>query len=325
MSAWPYLTQFTKVIDASTELSDVSKKTYKDRLRRLTTMTGHDVDWIIMHCKGVYEAIKKYETQTQKGYINTVLMLFKYTDGLKKKKKKVYDCWYKLFMKVAAQAEEKYNNMEASDRQKKVYVPWAKILETRDGLAKDSQEYLLLSLYTMIPPSRADMNAVKILGSDDEVDVKKYPNYMVLYDDKIKLVYNEFKSKSRRLQKYEKILPANLEGVVRRSLMARPRDYLVVSPRTGQPYATGEAFAKYFDRVLERVFGKKVTINTLRHSFINSLDLNKLTPLEKEIIARDMMHSKDMMDKYRLLVPGSESANGRDQVCEVVCRDQHKS
>lgn len=322
MSAWPYLSQFTKVINASSELSDISKRTYRDRLRRLTTLTGHDVDWIIMHCKDVHEVIKKYETQTQKGYINTVLMLFKYTEGLKKKKKKVYDCWYKVFMKVAEEADAKYNNMEASDRQKKVYVAWAKILETRDTLVKDSQEYLLLSLYTMIPPSRADMNAVKVLKSDDEVDIKKHPNYMVLYDDKIKLVYNEFKSKSRRLQKYEKILPGNLEAVVRKSLEMKPRDFLVVSPRTGLPYATGEAFAKYFDRVLERVFKKKVTINTLRHSFINSLDLNKLTPLEKEIIARDMMHSKDMMDKYRLLVPGSESANGRDQVCEVVCRDK---
>jgi hypothetical protein len=315
-----YLAQFEKVIDRS-PLSDVSKKTYKARLRRLTTITKKDVDWIIMHCKETYDLLSKYSVETIKGYVNTVLTLFKHAPILKTKKKHVYRCWYKVFDEIAAKANEKYNNMQASDRQKDSYVSWAEIITKRDSLVnKSSQDYLLLCMYTMIPPSRADMNMIKIYDKDPE-DTKTYPNYMVVYNDKIKLVYNEFKSKSKRLQRYEKILPAHLETVVRKSLTANPREFLIVSPRTGLPYHNACSFSKYFDRLLEKHFKKKVTINTLRHSFVNSLDMNKLTPGEKDIIARDLMHSKDTMDKYRLSVSAQDSNTGKAKICEVVCRD----
>ena len=320
--SYPYLTQFKKVIDATSELSDASKKAYKDRLRRLTEMTSHDVDWIIMHPDAILERLQKYELQTQKSYINSILTLFRYTKNLKKKRRDVYDKWYKIFSKVHVKADEKYNTMEASDRQKQVYVAWAQILERRDELAKDSAEYLLLCLYTMIPPSRADMNCVKIYSDEQQVNVKKYPNHMIVGADKITLIYNEFKSKSRRLQKYEKILPGHLESIVRQSLKSKPREFLIVSPRTGKPYDNAGSFTRYFDRILERVFKKRVTINTLRHSFINSLDLNKLTPHEKDVISREMMHSRDMMDKYRLFVPAAQSNTGVDLSCEVVCKSR---
>jgi transcription termination factor NusB len=297
----PYLTRFYKVIDATSNLSILSKKAYKDRLRRLTILTNQDVNWIIMHCHETYDTIKQYQWQTQKSYINSVLTLFKYTKDLKKKYKKIYDCWYNLFVKVNAKTEEKYLTMTASDRQKAAYIAWPDILKIRDELDKDSIQYLLLCMYTMIPPSRADMNAIKIYYKKIPENIKKNPNYLVISDN-IKLVYNEFKSKSRRLQKYEKILPIELENIIRKSLKDNPRDFLIVSPRNNLPYHNTGSFTRYFDRMLEKIFKKKVTINTLRHSFVNSLDLNKLTPLEKEIISRDLMHSKDTMDKYRLAI-----------------------
>jgi len=299
--SYPYLVQFSKVID-STNLSDLSKKAYKDRLKRLTVMMNHDVNWIVMHCQETYESIKHYQWQTQKAYINSILTLFRYTKDLKKKYMKTYNCWYNIFLKVNHKTEEKYLTMTASDRQKQAYVSWPDIIKTRDQLDKDSMQYLLLCMYTMIPPSRADMNAIKIYYDVKDIDTKKYPNYLLISKDEIKLIYNEFKSKSRRLQKYEKILPSNLEDIIRKSLSVHPREFLIVSPRTNQPYHNVGSFTRYFDRLLEKIFKKRVTINTLRHSFVNSLDLNKLTPLEKEIISRDLMHSKDTMDKYRLAI-----------------------
>ncbi len=297
----PYFTQFCKVIDA-TNLSILSKKAYKERLKRLTILMNHDVNWIVMHCHETYEAIKHYQWQTQKAYINSILTLFKYTKDLKNKYAKTYNCWYNLFLKVNHKSEEKYLNMTANDKQKASYVSWSDIIKTRDELDKNSMQYLLLCMYTMIPPSRADMNAIKIYYDHKDVNVKKHPNHMIVMKDGIKLVYNEFKSKSRRLQKYEKTLPSELEEVICKSLTNHPRDFLIISPRTNEPYYNTGSFTRYFDRLLEKIFNKKVTINTLRHSFVNSLDLNKLTPLEKEIISRDLMHSKETMDKYRLII-----------------------
>jgi hypothetical protein len=311
-----FLKKFQDVID-QTDLSDISKQTYKYRMNRLTQITNHDMDWVLLHVDETYELIKSFAIQTQKGYINTALACFKYTKDFKKKRNTTYMKWYKLFQEVNAKAEEKYDNMEASARQQEVYVSWPDVIKAREELNKKSESYLLLSLYTMIPPSRADMNYIFIYDHEDPGD--KYPNYLHWTDAGMKLVYNEFKSKSKNLQKYEKVLPENLEEVVRQSLLEHPRQFLIVSPRTSKPYAKAASFAKYFDRMLEKIFNKRVTINTLRHSFVNSLDMNKLTPKEKELIAKDLMHSKDTMDKYRLAISAKDSHIGKDQICEVVC------
>lgn len=316
-----YLERFKKIID-STDLADESKKNYRFRLTRLTVITGKDLDWVIDHCKDTFEIMKKnniIEPQSVKAYINSILALFKYTKGLKEKKPKAHRCWFEFFKKVKAIADHKYETLQASEKQIKAYVPWQEIIKKRDELDKDTPDYLLLCLYTMIPPCRADLNMVKIYHDRDGKDSE---NYMVVYKNGgIRLVYNEFKSKSRKLQKYQKNLPENLEQVVKRSLKLQPREYLIVSPRTRRPYCNVKSYTTYFDRILFRVFQKNVTINTLRHSFVNSIDFNKMTPLEKTAIAQDLMHSTDTMDRYRLSVPSSQSETGKPRVCEVVCSD----
>jgi hypothetical protein len=214
--------------------------------------------------------------------------------------------------------------MKASDRQIEVYVPWDEVIKTRNELPTHSVEYLVLSLYTMIPPARADMNKVKIYKrrKPNPAEIKSDPNYLLVdKNGAMTLVYNEFKSRSRRLQMYKKILPADLTQVIFKSLKEKPRDYLIVSPRTGKPYDNAQTYTTYVDRIFEKIFKKKLTINTLRHSFINSLDLNKMTPEEKIDTANNLMHSVMMMDKYRLIVPAAESPTGNKQVCEVVCKD----
>lgn len=321
----PFLEKFGKVLDAS-PLSDSSKQAYKHRLRRLTDITGKDVDWILDHCKETMDKLKTKaklsEPQTLKSLINAVLVLFKYTLGLKDKKKKSYTCWYNAFDEVNKVAKARYDNLEATERQLASHVSWSDILQTRDSLNLNSVEYFILSLYTMIPPARADMNKVKIYTKEPtSKDVELVPNYLVIHNNGMKLVYNEFKSKGRRMLQYEKDLPSNLEEVIKKSLARNPRDYLIVSTRTGKPYDNAHSYTVYVDRVFSRIFKKNVTINSLRHSFINSLDFQRLTPAEKEIIAKDMMHSVSTMERYRWKLSGKESTTGKPQVCEVICRD----
>ncbi len=49
--------------------------------------------------------------------------------------------------------------------------------------------------------------------------------------------------------------------------------------------------------------------------------MNTITPLQKEQLARDMMHSPKMFDRYRLSIPAKDSEDGKAKVCEVVCKD----
>ena len=89
---------------------------------------------------------------------------------------------------MSTKAQEKYENMEASERQKRSYVSWADIITTRDNIKdKTSNEYLLLCMYTMIPPARADMNVIKIYYNNDQIDSKKYPNHLLINKNTINI------------------------------------------------------------------------------------------------------------------------------------------
>jgi hypothetical protein len=325
MANKPYLNKFKEVID-KTELSEQSKHTYKYRLERLTVLTKKDVDWILCNCKKTMQILKAnkiHEPQTVKGLINAVLTLYKHTKGLKEKKQKAYTCWVQNFKEVNKKAQEKYEKIEASPRQIEAYVPWGDIIKARDKLNKTSQEYFILCLYTMLPPARADFNKVRIVKQDEVTDalVKDYPNYLVVMTQGMKLVYNEFKTKSKKLQRYEKVLPVELVKVIKDSLRRYPRDFLVISYKTGEPYHKPNSFTQHVKTMLFNVFKKSMSINTLRHSFVNSFDMNDLTPMKKDELARDMMHSTAMFDRYRLSIPAKDSDDGKAKICDVVCKD----
>lgn len=178
----------------------------------------------------------------------------------------------------------------------------------------------------MLPPARADFNKVKIFNNTPPTSeqVKEYPNHLIITSKptyNMKLVYNEFKTKSRKLQVYEKHLPDNLIQVIKNSLKQNPREFLIVSEKTNEPYHKPNSFTQHVKRVLYKVFNKTMSINTLRHSFVNSVDMNTITPQEKEQLAKEMMHSPEMFDRYRLVIPASQSEDKKDKICEVVCRD----
>lgn len=320
----PFLKKFQDIIDKS-DLSDVSKTNYKYRLERLTILTNKDVDWILNNCKKTLTILKENkitEPQSVKAMINAILTIFKHTKGLRDTHKKSYTCWVDNFKEVNEKAQEKYEKIEASERQIEAYVPWAEILQKRDELDHTSQEYFILCLYTMLPPARADFNKVRIVKEDKITDalVKEYPNHLIISKKNMKLVYNEFKTKSKKLQMYEKVLPDSLTSVIKASLKRQPRDFLVVS-NNGEPYHKANSFTQLVKRVLYKVFQKNMSINTLRHSFVNSVDMNKITPQEKQQLASEMMHSPEMFDRYRLSIAAKDSEDGKAKVCEVVCKD----
>lgn len=304
-SKYPVLQNFKKLID-KLNMRETSKKAYKNRLQRLVEYTGKDVDWIISNCKKTMSALDKKgvtESQTRKGYVNSVMTLFKHTKGLQESKCKAYARWRECADEVHREADLRYETLEATERQIKAHVPWDEIIKIRDKLDKDSIEYLLLCLYTMIPPARADFNKVRIYKEKDRIiNEKEDASYLRIEGKgKMILVHNEFKSSD--YHKYVKELPLELVEVIEKSLKRHPRDYLIVSPRNNKPYELSGSYAVYFDRKLTKIFGKTASINMLRHSHNLQFDLNNLTPLEKKAIASDMMQSASTFEAYRFRIP----------------------
>ena len=137
------------------------------------------------------------------------------------------------------------------------------------------------------------------------------------------LVFNEFKTATQLQQKkrdsYVKELPKELVKVIKASLKDNPRSFLITSPRNNEPYHLANSYTQYFDRKLTKIFGKRTSINMLRHSSALNHQLDDMTPLEKKIIAKDMMHSPEMFEAYRYRLPddGKKSAKNKSKATVV--------
>lgn len=282
------------------ELSDVTKRVYLERIKYMLTTLKVDVFEIITHppkyiawIKDTFDALA-----TQKSYMSAILAIFRHNDGLKQQEGKHYAAWFEAFQDVHSKIDERYKKNEPSQKQYDGYVSYDAIVKRRDELPHGSDERLILSFYTYIPPLRADLNRVRIYDKTPHATPSE-PNYIILSDDNdATMILREYKTASSHDQ-YEKRLPAPLVKEIHQSLHTNPRDFLF-QDRNGNAYRAS-SFTKWVNRTLFKVFGKHLTISLIRHSFINSLDFNALTVQEKENIAKDMAHTIATQDRYRLI------------------------
>lgn len=325
------MTDYTEHLESS-NLKASSVKTYKEKLRNLQRLfETRDLDWILSHPVNVGKKLfVAYESPpTRKAHISAVLSLFRHSPGLKSRYPEAQKAWAQMFEKLETEITLKYENNEPSEKQLRNFVSWSEVLRKRKQLGAedpDSPEYLLLCLYTMIPPVRADFNNVIILEEEPtKAVIARAPNYLLIddFDDaeatKMTLCLNDYKTagSGENAKAYRKDLPGDLVSVLRRSLNHHPRDHLIVSPKTGEPFHIDNSYIKYANQILARVFApKKPTISLLRHSFISQLDQNSLTVRERKEIAKDMMHSIDQQSLYAFVFKSPKNPK-----CSCICEN----
>lgn len=284
-------------------LAVVTRQNYESRLSTMQHETGNTVHHMVRHPSETYQAILRKSAdvpQTIRSYLTAFMAVFKHDPKLASRKQDEYQKFRSYFRKVDKVVQERYDNNEPNDKQREAYIPLNDVIQKRDQLLADSPEYLVLCLYTMIPPLRADFGNVRILSREPQGAAASTGNYLVVREKYMRLVLNEFKSKSKSLSQYNKVLPVNLEAVIRHSLSNQPRSHLIVSPRTGLPFLRDNTYVVHVHRIMERAIGKKVSISMLRHIYVNSLDYNKMTSGQKAQISADMLHSVSTNDRYRL-------------------------
>jgi hypothetical protein len=250
--------------------------------------------------------------------------------------REAHACWTKLYAVVSPLALEHYETNEPTEKMKGSHVPWAELERVRDRLIKDrplATDTLMLSLYTYLPPSRINFGSMRIYGQrrqggtpsaqpptapplPDTAEERATPNFMAISrgsegQTRMAITISAFKNKSLRFPRCVRELPPPLVALIERSLAAQPRDWLLVSPRTGEPWREAGAFGLYMRGALKRIFGKPVTANSLRHAFATALDMNQMSPRDKEATAATMMTSGRQLERYRMKLPvASAASNG---------------
>lgn len=296
---------FYHQIEKTNLLQQSTKNCYIVQLRKITGeffIKPVTIDWVMKHpseftevCRQ-YGKIRHFKTDTTARYTAPILFLIEYNHK-ELQENNIHLKYDWLNVRENLKGPDDFNpieGVEMTERQKKAFIPFHEICQIRDQLPEGSMERLLISLYTMMDPVRADFHDIEIYEKKPE---KNEGNYMVLGHTN-KLFLNDYKTALR----YREIildLPDDLVEKIKISLIQYPRKYLFVD-RFGNPY-NSNSFNKWANTLLKRTFNNPYfSLTMFRHIYLSSPEVNikdKTLPERKEI-AKNMGHSLDMQNQY---------------------------
>lgn len=189
-----------------------------------------------------------------------------------------------------------------SEAEKDSYLSWDKIIEARDKLRDSSgvrnlKAYILLGLYTYIPPRRVkDYLMLKYTTKDVNEDVDY--NYLSINGPMIDMTFNNYKG-------------SDVKGAIDISFkppaiyMEKLKEYIKIKDiKNGDllfGFKSQPELSNYVKRIMERLTGRDVSVNLLRHSYITHNVGNHMSTADKNEIAELMGHSRNVQDLYRKL------------------------
>jgi hypothetical protein len=201
---------------------------------------------------------------------------------------------------------------ELTEKEKKNFIVWEDILKFRQSLLnnldKDNYnsmiEFLIISLYTLHPPARADYAYMKLFIDDSFIPENYKENYCVLHTNP-RFVFNKYKTAKHRGTLTIKIIP-ELHDILLDWTELNKTEYLlssyIKSKKLSKPF-TENTLCRRITLIFQKYLDKSVTINTLRHSFITFMSKQEIENYNrKKENAEKMMHSVSMADTYRRIV-----------------------
>ena len=143
------------------------------------------------------------------------------------------------------------------------------------------QDFIIAAIYTMIPPRRLmDYTEFKIRNINENED--NFLKGTTFY-------FNKFKTAKFGLDSF--IIPIKLKNIIRKWMTIQDSDYLLSA--RGRKISTPQLNLR-----MHRIFGKKISVNALRHSFLSEMykDMPALQQMEK--VAEEMGHSVSTALEY---------------------------
>lgn len=290
--------------------ADITAKQYVMRLHILNDSTQFKDLTFLKNTDAVAAKINMKAKSTQASYYTAISVALANTPSYKKLHKKYQDIAKPLWdeLKGVSATHEK------TETQKESIVPTTEITSIRDALAAELKAiekkkvidvneydkylmYLLVSLYTYIPPRRNMDYAHMYVVKKEPTDTTK--NYLVLSTKKF--VFNKYKTSSH-YGKQEVAIPDALMDAINVFLKRHPNmkrigtklnpeaRLLVKQDNTPINETNG------ITRLLNKAFGKKIGATALRHIYLSDkyADITK----EKEKDAEAMAHTLKEQNEY---------------------------
>jgi hypothetical protein len=302
--------EFFKEILNAEEIKEATKETYVYMMKKVTGITGKPLCRSLINAKETFRVLNENVSNKSslKTILASILAVLKWT-GEKEVNKTLFMKWYAYYRPLSKDLLEKKNNNEASVRQAENWIPWPDVLSKLEHLKKTeygSNRHLLLAMYCLFRPRRQeDYFKVKLLKS---VGQRASPeeSFVDFISKKPYIVVKHFKT-ATKYDQWRKEIPDDLAEIIRHNYKDTKKSYLFTSS-SGEPFANRNSFTQYSNRILKGLFDpKKVTVNTLRHSFSTYRNADRdLTIGERMQDAKDMGHSLETHLSYALKIEGKK-------------------
>jgi len=239
---------------------------------------------------------KKYENiQSRKGYIAPFLTLTSYLKCLNKIN------YEKIRLKFEEVNNEIYGIRKENEKPKTENLiddfNEETILELSKKLGSDDK--VIFQFFTLQAPRRNDdIVRIEIINEGyDKEKLDKNKNYIVINEDNIpnELIYNYYKTKKIYGKQIITITNENLKKTIQRDILRHQK-------KEGDKlfnYSRADTFGKAIARVFTKVYNMKITLNTIRHSYITweMREVRNVRYLEN--LAMLMGHSPKEQQLYR--------------------------
>jgi len=178
------------------------------------------------------------------------------------------------------------------------------LVAKRNELPLGSIERLLIAMYTMIPPVRADYFATEII-SDDQVPTEN--NYIRRRGPaRMECIITDFKT-AKTYKQITNNFPPELITEIDASLEKTPRNYLFLNAN-GKPHTRG-SYILWTGRLLKRILGTTFTLVFFRHAFvthfISTNNMITMTDAQLKLISDKMGHSPEVFRAYKWIHQGA--------------------
>ena len=296
------------------KLAQSSVKLYLRNLEKLNDNQPLKNLNFLKDAKAITEKLNNYKENTKRGYyisITSVLSLDKST----KAKQKLYDEYFKLMMEKNKELKAEEGTNQKSEVQEKNWIAWSEVEQTADALKKKVDtfknnkelsehqyntllQYVVLSLYTCLPPRRNEYQNMMIVKSATE----NSPTDKNYYDlDNKRFIFNKYKTMKKEGQKMVDI-PEQLQSVlaiyIKHHPLIKGKITKKFHPVCFLVYQDGTPLDKVnsITRVLNKIFGKNVGSSMLRHIYLSNKYGDTLEEMKED--SGQMGHSISQQKDY---------------------------
>jgi hypothetical protein len=208
--------------------------------------------------------------------------------------------------KKTANQEESWVSQEDVDKKHKEMEGKWKLLLKKGNLSQkeiqEMQDFVMLSLLggIYIPPRRlkdyVDFR-LRPIGTEEPTTVNTR--------SKNKLIFNSYKTSKTYGQQIVK-MPPKLSDILNKWTNTNPTFYLLIDTK-GKPLTNVK-----MNQRLNKIFGKKVSVNQLRHTYLSHKYADRLQANEE--LAKDFEDMGSSMHQEKVYIKNTNDNNNNDQV-----------